>query len=468
MKRLITKEPITLRAPNKDLSQKSSNRVLRITRWVVLVILLPPMFIGVTICPGQRRSRGVPLRIVQLPEPKFTSSVSFEDALVKQRIVSQFTGQPLKPEQISQLAWAGQGTAKRPLQPGTLPQSSFPSARTRQSPEQLRPINLYFVMPDGIYIYSPNEHSLRQTSNQDLRRNLATACSTGFQPLHGQDGRATAVATAGCDIIITGSTRGSTGRSSITARRIMLLYAGQIAQNIQLQSVTLELAFMPVSDFDTRSVSNICNITRTLEPLYMICIGYPVIQTPVTTGQTQGTLEQEKKRAEPKTAVLIISRENFQDRELFDTLRTLTSANVQTAIAGSITGVVKGMHGGVAEARIPLNQIRVDDYDAIIFIGGTGAMEYFNNPAALDIARNAAAKGKVLAAISIAPTILANAGVLRGVRATSFPSEQAVLQQAGAIYTNNPVERDKQIITATGPIAVTQFAGAIVEALDGK
>ena len=41
MKRLITKEPITLRVPNKDLSQKGSNRVLRITRWVVLVILLP-------------------------------------------------------------------------------------------------------------------------------------------------------------------------------------------------------------------------------------------------------------------------------------------------------------------------------------------------------------------------------------------------------------------------------------------
>jgi len=416
------------------------------------------LVVFVAVSPGQRRSRGALLRIVQLPEPKLTSSTSFEDALVKRQIVPSFTGQPLKFEQIGQLAWAGQGSAERPLQPGALPQSLPQLGRTRQLPEELYPINLYFAMPDGIYVYNPNEHSLRQTSTQDVRGALATA---SINP--------DAVATAGCDIIITGSVRRSTGRSSIKARGLMLIQAGQIAQNIQLQTVTLELAFMPVGDFDTRNVSKICNITRTLEPLYMICVGYPAIQTPATTGQTQvNTLAQEKERTEPKTAVLIIGGENFHDMELFETMRALGSANIQTVIASSRTGVIRGMLGGVAEARILLNQLRADDYDAIVFIGGTGAREYFNNPVALDIARTAAARGKVLAAISIAPTILAGAGVLRGVRATSFPSEQAVLQQAGATYTNAPVERDQQIITATGPIAVAQFAGAITEALSGR
>ena len=455
MKRLIITELALSRAPLETQPKKVSNRLRCVAKWAVLAIFLA---VFVAVSPGQRRSRVAPLRIVQLPEPKLTSSTSFEDALVKRQILPRFTGQPLKSEQISQLAWAGQGTAERPLQPGALPQSLPRAGRIQPLPEELRPINLYFVMPDGIYVYNPNEHSLRQTSNQDVRGALATA---SINP--------EAVATAGCDIIITGSVRSSTSRSSIKARRLMLLQAGQIAQNIQLQTVTLELAFMPIGDFDTRIVSRICNITRTLEPLYMICIGYPALQTPATTDQTQvNTLPQEKKRTGPKTAVLIIGGENFHDRELFETMRALGSANVQAVIASSQIGVIRGMLGAVAEARLLLNQLRVDDYDAIVFIGGTGAREYFNNPIALDIARAAAAKGKVLAAISIAPTILANAGVLRGIRATSFLSERAALEQAGAIYTNAPVERDQQIITATGPIAVAQFAGAIIEALAGR
>jgi protease I len=165
--------------------------------------------------------------------------------------------------------------------------------------------------------------------------------------------------------------------------------------------------------------------------------------------------------------VLIISRENFRDEELFETKRVLEAAGVRTAIASAKIGVVRGQLGGMAEARILLNQLRVDDYDAIVFVGGLGASEYFQNPNALRIARDAAAKGKVVAAISIAPTILANAGVLRGVRATSFLSERPVLERAGATYTGVPVESAKggQIITAVGPMAASQFGRAIADAL---
>ena len=110
----------------------------------------------------------------------------------------------------------------------------------------------------------------------------------------------------------------------------------------------------------------------------------------------------------------------------------------------------------------------VDDYNAIVFIGGQGAVEYFDNPIALNIAREAAAKRKVLAAICIAPTVLANAGVLTGVRATSFISERDRLVQSGAVYTGAPVERDRFIITASGPLAAVPFGRAIADALAGR
>ena len=434
-----------------------------ITKWSMAAIILAAI---VAVCPGQRsrqdpfrQSRLAPIRIIQLPEPKLTSSISFEQALLKRQIAPRFTGQPLKFEQIGQLAWASYGITKSVSDASPAGRiRPLPGLQQNSNPMESYPISLYLATLEGVYLYNPNEHRLRQTSEQDVRAALARAAVNPE-----------AVATAGCDIIITGSMRNSAGRANNKVRKFILLQAGQIAQNIQLQTATLELAYMPVADFDARSVSRICSIAKNLEPLCIICVGYPAMQTPTAASpMPAGTALRGQDATRPKTAVLIVGRENFHDMELFETMRILGSAGVQTVIASSQTGVIRGMLGGVAEARIVLNQLRIDDYDAIVFIGGLGARQYFDNPAALDIARAAAAKGKVLAAISIAPTILANAGVLRGVRATSFPSEQAALQQAGAIYTNTPVERDRQIITATGPIAVAQFAGAIIEALAGR
>ncbi|MHC4489836.1 MAG: DJ-1/PfpI family protein, partial [Planctomycetota bacterium] len=101
---------------------------------------------------------------------------------------------------------------------------------------------------------------------------------------------------------------------------------------------------------------------------------------------------------------MIVASENFRDEELIETMRMLDAAAVQTTIASTKTGFVRGLLGKIAEASVLVSQLRVDDYDAIIFIGGPGAAEYFNNPVALNIAREAASKRKILAAICMAPT----------------------------------------------------------------
>jgi protease I len=208
-------------------------------------------------------------------------------------------------------------------------------------------------------------------------------------------------------------------------------------------------------------VRKVCNLTRGLEPLYIICVGYPAGQD--TTGTSGG-----QAGAAGKRAALIIGSQNFRDEELFDTKRVLDAAQVQTVIASTKTGVIRGTLGNVAEASIPVNRLQVDDYDAIIFIGGPGAAEYASDAVVMNMVRETVRKGKVLAAIGVAPTILANANVLAGIRATSYLSERDRLMQAGAIYTIFAVQRDRSIITATGPQAAVQFGRVIVDALAGR
>ena len=162
-------------------------------------------------------------------------------------------------------------------------------------------------------------------------------------------------------------------------------------------------------------------------------------------------------------ALLVIAPENFRDEEYFHTKEELEKAGVETITASRSVGTCTGMMGGTAEAELGLRDVSVDDYDAIIFVGGGGSAIYFNNPVALDIAKKAS--GKVVAALCIAPTILANAGLLNGVKATAFSSEEGAMRAKGAQWTGEDVTVDGKIITANGPAAARKFGQAIAKAI---
>ena len=170
----------------------------------------------------------------------------------------------------------------------------------------------------------------------------------------------------------------------------------------------------------------------------------------------------------PKKAVLIIAKEIFRDEELFDTQKALEAAGVQTIVASSIIGTCKGKLGATAQATMLVSDISADDFDAVIYVGGGGSAEYFDNPAALALAKDAFAKAKVIAAICIAPRTLANAGLLKGVKATCFESEKDALIKLGADFKDVPVTRDGNIVTGSGPHAATEFGQTIAQALGLK
>jgi protease I len=166
-----------------------------------------------------------------------------------------------------------------------------------------------------------------------------------------------------------------------------------------------------------------------------------------------------------KKVLLIIAPENFRDEECFVTRDVLESKGAEVTVASSRTGDIKGMLGGTIKAEKKLEDAKAGDYDAVVFVGGTGAAAYFNDPKALEIAIHASQKGKVVAAICIAPSILANAGLLKGRKATAYPSEKENLERNGAKYTGDPVTRDGRIVTGKGPEAAQKFAEEVEKSL---
>ncbi len=166
-----------------------------------------------------------------------------------------------------------------------------------------------------------------------------------------------------------------------------------------------------------------------------------------------------------KKVLLIIASNNFRDEEFEVPKDLLEEQGVKVTVAGSSLAQARGMLGLKAKADILISQALAADYDGVVFVGGSGSREYFENSAAHKIARDTIRRNKILAAICIAPVILANAGLLDSKKATVFTSEAQTIKARGAIYTAEAVERDGKIITANGPEASTEFAHILINAL---
>ncbi len=165
-------------------------------------------------------------------------------------------------------------------------------------------------------------------------------------------------------------------------------------------------------------------------------------------------------------ALLIIAPNRFRDEEYFHTKEELENAGIEVVTTSRNTDLITGMLGGTTTPDIDLADVDVNEYDAVVFIGGSGASAYFDDPLALEIARSAYDSEKVVGAICIAPSILANAGVLKGKRATAFGSEEGNLREKGAVWTGDGVVIDGRIVTANGPANARNFGRTLARLIN--
>jgi protease I len=166
-------------------------------------------------------------------------------------------------------------------------------------------------------------------------------------------------------------------------------------------------------------------------------------------------------------ALFIIAENLFRDPEYFVPKKTLESNGI-TVITTSTSPIANGTEGAKVEVDIFFGDVKAEDYDAIVFIGGAGSYQYHKDKFAHELAKYAAKPGKVLGAICAAVGTPAIAGVLKGKKATSFSGVADILKANGAIYTGDGVTVSGNIITADGPKSAKAFGEALVVAINGK
>lgn len=167
---------------------------------------------------------------------------------------------------------------------------------------------------------------------------------------------------------------------------------------------------------------------------------------------------------------MIIAFKGFRDEEYFTPRKIFEDAGAEVKVVSDDMGIAMGADGGDALVNIKLGELKVLDFDAIVFIGGPGVPTRLDNDYSYIIAKQAVQSNKVLAAICITPAILAKAGVLRGKKATVWTNvankePEKVLKENDAIYQDQDVVQDGNIITCKGVEAAEQFARKVLEAL---
>lgn len=165
-------------------------------------------------------------------------------------------------------------------------------------------------------------------------------------------------------------------------------------------------------------------------------------------------------------ALLVVAFKDYQDKEYSDTRKKLEDDDIEIEVVSSKKGTAQGAFGSSIEIDKVLEEIDVDNYDAIVFIGGGGAVSYFEDRNALDLARQAYEADKVVAAICCAPIILNRADILSDKKITVYPNSDWISELSKKNeYLDQKVVVDNNIITASGPEAASEFGKTIAEKL---
>ncbi len=165
--------------------------------------------------------------------------------------------------------------------------------------------------------------------------------------------------------------------------------------------------------------------------------------------------------------IAILVEDNFEDSELTESLRAMKDAGARVLIVGSGSKKIYKGKRSLAEVKVDTtaDKVETSQFDAIIVPGGYAPDKMRLHQSMVDLVRKAHAEGKIIAAICHGPQLLISADIVKGRRVTSWPSVAVDLKNAGAIWVNEPVVKDANIITARKPADLPKFNKAIIESL---
>jgi len=164
--------------------------------------------------------------------------------------------------------------------------------------------------------------------------------------------------------------------------------------------------------------------------------------------------------------------EGFEESEAIITADILSRGKVDVEFVSPYgTDTVVGSHGFVISVNRKFSDIdkydtAFGDADAVVLPGGKkGTQNLGESGAVLGMVKDYFEKGKTVAAVCAAPTVLGKAGILKGLKATCYPGFEGGL--IGAKSMETPSCTDKNVVTGKSMGCSIDFALALLKELAG-
>jgi len=152
------------------------------------------------------------------------------------------------------------------------------------------------------------------------------------------------------------------------------------------------------------------------------------------------------KLKERRVAVLV--GPGYEDLEFWVPLMRMQEEGAEVTVVGIKAGdtYVSKSGGLKATADVGADEVRADDFDAVLVPGGWAPDKLRRYEAVTSLVRGVYEQGKIVGSICHAGLVLISAGIVRGGRATGSKGIKDDLINAGATWVDEPAFRDGNIV----------------------
>jgi protease I len=166
--------------------------------------------------------------------------------------------------------------------------------------------------------------------------------------------------------------------------------------------------------------------------------------------------------------VAILATDGFEQVELTEPLKALKQEGAQVDVVSPHGGEIQGFKhlekGDKVKVDRTLDDVRAENYDALVLPGGVANPDQLRTIAkAVSFARAFYDTQKPIAVICHGPWTLIDAGVVRDLEITSWPSLKTDLKNAGARWVDKEVVVDSGIVSSRKPDDLPAFCKKMVE-----
>jgi protease I len=165
--------------------------------------------------------------------------------------------------------------------------------------------------------------------------------------------------------------------------------------------------------------------------------------------------------------VAILCESMFEQVEMTEPRKALEQAGAKTVLISPQPQTIQGLHhddrGDTFPVDLQLDKANAEEYDALLLPGGVANPDRLRmNPKAMAFVKSFVDAQKPIAAICHGPWSLVETGALKGYRATSWPSLQTDIRNAGGTWVDEPNVTDRNITTSRKPDDIPKFNEAMI------